>query len=68
MSVVSCLTVDIVKTNVGGGAITFDPGLTLTRLTSLENSDLGLNTVGPKFVNDVGQVGDRVHVVVGVLH
>ena len=68
VSVVTCLLVDLVKTTVRSGAVTFEPTGVLTRLTSLENGNLRLNTIGPKFVDDVDQLLRRVHVVCGVLH
>ncbi len=61
MSVVTCLLIDSVKTTIRSGAVTLKPARILPRLTSLENSDLRLNTVGPKFVDDVVQMSYRVH-------
>tara|TARA_R100000406_G_scaffold29816_1_gene19337 strand:+ start:1395 stop:1580 length:186 start_codon:yes stop_codon:yes gene_type:complete len=60
MRVVTCLLVDIVETTIRSGAITLEP----TRLTGLlwfQDSDLRLNSVGPKFVDDVDKLLRGVH-------
>ena len=67
MSVVTCLSVDLVKTTIRGGAVTFEPAR-LTGLSWLQDCDFRLNTISTKFVDDVDQLLRRVHVVSGVLH
>ena len=60
IGIVTCLSVDVMKTNIRCGTITFDPSRTF-HLTGWKFGYFRSNTIRLKIINDVDQVGVAVH-------